>query len=119
MVCSKYLDYHYRSCPIYNFNNCSNPEILTTCQVVEYRSKLPCLRVICSQVTEAITTAQNFLSEVTTSGLTEVSGSSFTTQSTTTVPSLELFSTPSIVRVPRLEQTISTPEIFEVIIGKK
>lgn len=50
MACTSYIDYSFTGpCPIYNLENCSTPDILTTCEVLSNTPRFPCWRYSCDK----------------------------------------------------------------------
>ena len=47
MSCSKSVDYRSKPCPIYDFTDCVDSEIVTTCRVISNKVRIPCLRYVC------------------------------------------------------------------------
>ena len=46
-MCSTIEDYLNSWCPLYDLENCLNPAIVTSCPIVAYQRRLPCVRYIC------------------------------------------------------------------------
>ena len=47
MKCTKFTDYKFKPCPIYDTSSCIDKDIITSCRILSQHPRIPCDRFIC------------------------------------------------------------------------
>lgn len=50
VMCSKYSDFSDPRCPVFDFENCIDKNIWSTCPVLYYERRVPCVRQTCQEL---------------------------------------------------------------------